>query len=73
MGKKNGVSKERYGIDLESIDKDELSLGEEDVYDVYVADIQDNRDERPSALIVGQMHAIQQRHGKPQGLTYERS
>jgi hypothetical protein len=51
-----------FGIDLREIDKDELRRGEEDIYGVYISDLQRN-DLDPAPLIVGLMHGIQQKYG----------
>ena len=54
----------QYGIDLREIDRSELTAGEDDIYAVYVADLDRfEDDERPAPLTVGLMHMIQQKYG----------
>lgn len=52
----------RYGIDLSEIDRGELTQGENDIYAVYIADLDDGRD--PAPLIVGLMYGIQEKYGE---------
>jgi ethanolamine utilization protein EutQ (cupin superfamily) len=56
----------RYGIDLSEIDREELARGENDIYAVYLADLDDGRE--PAPLIVGLMYGIQQKYGEPVGV-----
>jgi hypothetical protein len=53
----------RYGIDLSEIDREELTRGENDVYGVYIADLQ-VQEREPAPLIVGLMYGIQEKYGE---------
>jgi hypothetical protein len=53
----------QYGIDIRKVDESRLTGGEQDIYDVFKADIRGNRTEKPEPLIIGLMHMIQQKYG----------